>query len=63
MLAQPFRQRHHVTIGGQLELLGEDRTLDERVETIVGEYEVDEPTARRDVETFVARLREARLLA
>lgn len=45
------------------ELLGEDRTLDELVETIVGEYEVDEATARRDVETFVARLREARLLA
>ena len=45
------------------ELLGEDRTLDDLVTTIVAEYEVDEPTARRDVQAFVDRLHEARLLA
>lgn len=45
------------------ELLGEDRTLDDLVTTIVAEYEVDEHTARRDVQAFVDRLHEARLLA
>lgn len=45
------------------ELLGEDRTLDDLVTTIVAEYEVDEPTARRDVRTFVDRLHQAQLLA
>jgi hypothetical protein len=45
------------------ELLGEDRTLDDLVTTIVAEFEVDEPTARRDVQAFVDRLHQARLLA
>jgi hypothetical protein len=45
------------------ELLGEDRTLDDLVTTIVAEFEVDEPTARRDVLAFVDRLHQARLLA
>jgi hypothetical protein len=45
------------------ELLGEDRTLDDLVTTIVAEYEVDEATARRDVQTFVDRLHQAQLLA
>lgn len=45
------------------ELLGEDRTLDDLVATVVAEYEVDEPTARRDVQAFVDRLHQARLLA
>ncbi|OLF15713.1 PqqD family protein [Actinophytocola xanthii] len=44
------------------ELLGEEHSADELVERIVGEYEVDEEVARRDVEAFVGRLREARLL-
>ncbi|MPZ79823.1 MAG: PqqD family peptide modification chaperone [Actinophytocola sp.] len=44
------------------EFLGEDRSLDDLVEVIVGEYEVDAATARRDVEAFVGRLREAELL-
>jgi len=44
------------------QLLAEDRTLDDLVTTIVTEYEVDEPTARRDVESFVDRLRQAQLL-
>ena len=45
------------------ELLGEDRTLDDLVATVVAEYEVDEPTARRDVQAFVDRLHQAQLLA
>ncbi|MFC4858689.1 PqqD family protein [Actinophytocola glycyrrhizae] len=45
------------------ELLGEERTLDDLVTTVVTEFEVDEPTARRDVEAFVDRLGRARLLA
>lgn len=45
------------------ELLGEERSLDDLVTTIVAEYDVDEPTARRDVVAFVDRLRQARLLA
>ncbi len=45
------------------ELLGEERTLDDLVTTVVAEYEVDEPTARRDVSAFVDRLRQAQLLA
>lgn len=44
------------------ELLGEERSTDELVEKIVGEYEVDPAVAHRDVETFVTRLREAGLL-
>jgi hypothetical protein len=50
-------------IGGRVfELLGEDHTIDELVELVVGEYEVDAVTARRDIESFVDRLRDARLL-
>jgi hypothetical protein len=45
------------------ELLGEDRTIDELVDAIVDEYDVDGAMARRDVEKFVDRLRDARLLA
>lgn len=44
------------------ELLTEETTLDELVSTIVDEYEVDPDTARNDVETFLDRLRDARLL-
>jgi hypothetical protein len=45
------------------QLLGEERTLDDLVATVVREYEVDEATARADVEVFVDRLDRARLLA
>lgn len=45
------------------ELLAEDRSLDELVTTVLDEFAVDEPTARRDVGSFVDRLRQARLLA
>ncbi|WP_116041808.1 PqqD family protein [Amycolatopsis palatopharyngis] len=44
------------------ELLAEDVTLDEIVETISGEYEVEPETARRDIELFLDRLRDAELL-
>jgi len=46
-----------------LELLGEERSVDDLVDTIVGEYEIDAGTARRDIEAFVDRLRQAQLLA
>lgn len=45
------------------QLLGEERSVDDLVAAIVSEYEVDETTARTDVEVFVDRLRQARLLA
>ncbi len=44
------------------ELLAEDTSLDELVATIVDEYDVDSATARRDIEAFLDRLRDARLL-
>lgn len=45
------------------ELLGEEKSVDDLVDTIVGEYEIDAGTARRDIEVFVDRLRAAQLLA
>ncbi|PXY37840.1 PqqD family protein [Prauserella flavalba] len=44
------------------ELLAEETSVDALVGTIVAEYDVDDATARRDVEAFVERLRDARLL-
>ncbi|WP_199431061.1 PqqD family protein [Qaidamihabitans albus] len=44
------------------ELLAEETTLDTLVDTIVGEFEVDAATARRDIEGFLERLRDAQLL-
>ena len=56
----------YFTIGGVgtrvFELLAEDRTLEELVETVSAEYEVDAATARRDIEAFLDRLRDAQLL-
>ena len=56
----------YFTIGGVgtrvFELLTEDRTLEELVDAISGEYEVDTETARRDIEAFLDRLRDAQLL-
>lgn len=64
ILSLPSSRYFSVTgIGTRVfELLGEDRSLDELVEVIVGEYEVDAATARRDIEKFLDRLREAELL-
>ncbi|HEX2132760.1 MAG TPA: PqqD family protein [Actinophytocola sp.] len=64
ILSLPDSQYFSVTgIGTRVvELLGEERTLDELVDTIVGEYEVAPEVARRDVEAFVGRLTEARLV-
>ena len=64
ILSLPNSRYFSVTgIGSRVfELLGEDRTMDDLVAAIVGEYEVDDATARRDIEAFVARLREAELL-
>jgi hypothetical protein len=65
VLDLPSSQYFAITgIGSRVfQLLAEDRTLDDLVTTIVTEYDVDEPTARRDVEAFIDRLHNARLLA
>ena len=65
VLDLPSSQYFAITgVGSRVvQLLAEDRTLDDLVAAIVAEYEVDEPTARRDVESFVDRLRQAQLLA
>jgi Coenzyme PQQ synthesis protein D (PqqD) len=65
VLDLPSSQYFAITgIGSRVfELLSEDRTIDDLVTTIVAEYDVDEPTARGDVEAFVERLRQAQLLA
>jgi len=65
VLSLPTSQYFTITgVGTRLfDLLGEDRSVDELVETIVDEYEVDPETARRDVETFLDRLRDAQLLS
>jgi hypothetical protein len=56
----------YFTIGGVgsrvFELLAEDRSLDDLVTTITDEYEIDAETACSDIEAFLARLRDARLL-
>lgn len=44
------------------ELLGEEHTIDELVEKITGEYEVAADVARRDIQAFLDRLAEARLI-
>lgn len=44
------------------ELLAEDTSLDDLIGTVVEEYEVDPATARRDIEAFLDRLRDAQLL-
>ena len=44
------------------ELLAEDVSIDELVDTIVDEYEVDAGSARSDIEAFIGRLRDAQLL-
>lgn len=44
------------------QLLTQERTLDELVDVIVDEYDIDATTARRDIDAFLGKLRDARLL-
>lgn len=44
------------------ELLAEETSLDELVGTVVDEYEVAPVAARRDIDAFLERLRDAQLL-
>jgi Coenzyme PQQ synthesis protein D (PqqD) len=65
VLDLPSSQYFAITgIGSRVfQLLSEDRSLDDLVASVLTEYDVDEATARRDVEAFVDRLRQAQLLA
>jgi coenzyme PQQ synthesis protein D (PqqD) len=65
VLDLPSSQYFAITgVGSRVfELLSEERSVDDLVATVLAEYDVDEATARRDVETFVDRLRQAQLLA
>lgn len=44
------------------ELLAEETSVDDLVDTIVAEYDVNHAVARRDVEAFIARLRDEGLV-
>ncbi|MBE6738215.1 MAG: PqqD family protein [Ruminococcaceae bacterium] len=44
------------------QLLESDTTIDDVVSEMLKQYDVDEATAKKDVEKFVAQLREASLL-
>jgi Coenzyme PQQ synthesis protein D (PqqD) len=65
VLDLPSSQYFAITgVGSRVfELLAEDRSVDDLVTTILAEYDIDEPTARRDVTAFVDRLHQAKLLA
>lgn len=64
VLSLPTSQYFTITgIGTRVfELLAEETSLDELVETIVAEYDVEPALARRDIEAFLGRLRDAQLL-
>lgn len=64
VLSLPSSRYFTITgVGTRLfELLAEDTSLDELVGTITEEYEVEPTIARRDVEAFLGRLRDAQLL-
>jgi hypothetical protein len=64
VLDLPSSQYFAITgVGSRVfQLLAEERSMDDLVTTVLAEYEVDEATARSDVETFVGLLRQAQLL-
>lgn len=64
VLSLPASRYFTITgVGTRLfELLATDTSVDAMVETVVAEYEIDPGTARRDIELFVERLRDAQLL-
>lgn len=65
VLDLPSSQYFAITgVGSRVfQLLAEEQSMEDLVAAVVTEYEVDEPTARRDVGAFVDRLRQAQLLA
>ncbi len=64
VLSLPSSRYFTITgVGTRLfELLAEDTSVEELVGSIVDEYEVDPGTARRDIEAFLDRLRDAQIL-
>ncbi len=62
-----LEQSRYLSLAGSgavlYELLQQDCKLDDLVATLLERYEVDEQTARRDVEAFVEQLQQANLLA
>ncbi len=45
-----------------LELMSDERSIDEVVNALISEYDVDRPTLESDVETFVGEIVEAGIL-
>lgn len=56
----------YFTIGGVgtrvFELLAEDRSIEDLIGVIVDEYEIAPDIARRDIQAFLDKLRDAQLL-
>lgn len=61
------RESRYLTINGAgsliLELLQQDRTREELIQSVLAAYEVGVDTATRDVDAFIAQLGEKGLLA
>jgi len=62
-----FDDSRYLTISGSgvllFELLREEHDRDELVAAVLAAFEVDEDTARRDVDAFIAELSDAGLLS